>query len=531
MAHLKLMEKDKELLSPQRRHDEDLRVLVGLKKKPVPAITIYGDTDGKVLAKTLWSSLAGWEIRLLTPDDEDNFHRESYKSALVFVVITSESDSKILISRIISDDADVVADVIAITHTEDPAEQLRIQAMGFDHVLPWSKLETEDFRDIFYHKLRKGIVRLNARIKEQEYQSFQAYLSASADAFVVFDQERKIFFISQLFKNIYPRSSDKLIRGVPVQRVFEAIADEMGISQIDSRYDEMKQFWLRLDGQQEVALDSGATVRLTAVPMPDGQGTIVSMTDITDYKNAQKFLALKQEQLEIALESEQEASNLQRQFISLISHEFRTPLSIIDGNAQAIQRRKGAVTQEDLLKRTKTIRSAVSRLLHMMEGVLSSNMLKTGRLDVTLELFNLRQLIEELCQEQADLAQNHKFILNLQKMPENVVSDRKIITLILTNLISNAVKYSQVAPIVEIEGFTIGSTLILTVKDNGLGIPAEELPNIFGRFFRASTAGAIKGTGLGLALTKGLVTLLGGRINAESDVGKGSVFRVELPMK
>lgn len=512
-------------------HDEDLRVLVELKKKPVPAITVFGDTDGKNLAKTLWSYLAGWEIRLLTPEDEDDLRREAPKSSLIFIVINDEKDPKTLISRILSNDSDVVADVVGITRGQVAENRLKIQAQGFDHILPWEMIETEEFRQIFYHKLRKGMLRLNARIKENEYRSFQAFLSASADAFIVFDQDRKIFFISHHFKRIYPRSADKLVRGTPVQKAFEAMSEEMGIRVIDARYNAMKDFWLKLEGQQEFTLDNQASVRITAVAMPDGQGTIVSMTDVTNYKNAEKFLAQKQGELEQALETEQEASNLQKQFISLISHEFRTPLSIIDGNAQVIQRRDGKMPKDELLKRAKTIRSAVARLVHMMEGVLSSNMLKTGRMDIHPEEFDLRQLIQELCEEQADLAQNHKFEITLDKLPDKVFLDRKVMILILTNLLSNAVKYSQVKPIVEVEALQIGPRIHISVKDNGVGIPPEELPHIWGRFFRASTSGVAPGTGLGLALTKGLVNLHGGRISAESTVGKGSVFRVELPIK
>lgn len=509
--------------------DEDLRVLVELKKKPVPAISVFGDTDGKAVAKLLWSYLGGWEVRLITPEDEDLLRHEAENCALLFIVINTPDDPKVLISRILSSDSDVVADVVAITRTNDPELRLKIQAQGFDNIIGWDQLETEEFRHLFYHKLRKGIVRLNARIKEKEYKSFQAYLSAAADAFIVFDQDRKLFFVSRLFREAYPKSAEILIRGVPVQRAFEAMAEEMGINKDDPQYKTIKEFWLTLAGQMELELDAGHNVRMTAVAMPDGQGTIVSMTDISDYKTQERYLAEKQSALESALESEQEASNLQKQFISMVSHEFRTPLAIIDGNAQMLQRRQNEMKPEDVMKRTKTIRSAVSRLVHMMEAVLSSNMLKTGRLDVFPEPMNLAQMIQELCDEQADLAKDHQFETKLDQLPQLLRLDRKIMTLVITNLLSNAVKYSQQDPKIAIEAKKEGKNIIICVTDNGVGIPSEELPQVFNRFYRASTAGTIPGTGLGLSLARELVQLHGGAIDVISEVGKGSIFRVILP--
>lgn len=503
---------------------------VNLRKNNVPLISIYGDSEDRTLTKLIWSYIPGYDVRVTNPQTPEELYEEAYNSAVVFVVVSDHLDKNLKISEDLSNIKGVVADIIAITPEQDIRNRLHILSSKFDAIYNLEILDSNEFRKIFLHKLKKGVMRLNARLQEDEYETFLGFLSVSADAFIVFDKQKRIFYVSDHYLQLYPASASQFIRGTPVQKVFEAVAEEMGVKQEDPRYLDSMEFWTRLAGEHEFKLDNGAHFRMTAVDLPGGQGTIVSTTNITSYKNQEQALAEKQAELERALQAEQEASSLQKQFISMVSHEFRTPLAIVDGNAQILERRLVDIAPEEAKKRLKTIRSAVSRTVNMMEAVLSSNLLKTGKLDVYIENFPLKDLIVQLCTEQSDLARDHDIRVNVEKLPDLLPVDKKIMTLVLTNLLANAVKYTPNDPHIRVDAICEHNELVITIQDNGLGIPPEEIPRIFERFYRASTSAGIPGSGVGLSLVHDLIKVHKGNIRIDSEVGTGTIVTVKLPV-
>lgn len=502
---------------------------VNLRKTDVPVISIFGDGDERQLTKLIWSLIPGYDVRVSNPQTKEELYNEAYNSAVVFVVVSDHSDKNLQIAQDLGELEGVVADIIAITAEQDIRNRLHMLSAKFDAIYNLEILATDDFRKIFLHKLKKGMMRLNARVQEDEYQTFLRFLSVSADAFIVFDKQRRIFYVSDHYLELYPRSATQFERGTPVQKVFEAVTEEMGVEKTDPEYMQSLAFWTRLSGEHEFELDNGTHLRMTAVALPAGQGTIVSTTNITTYKNQEQALAEKQAQLELVLQAEQEASSLQKQFISMVSHEFRTPLAIVDGNAQILERRMDSLTQEEKSRRLKTIRSAVSRTVNMMEAVLSSNLLKTGKLDIYIEMFSLKELIAQLCNEQADLARDHTITFDVVGLPDLVPLDKKILTLVFTNLLANAVKYSPDNPEIKVVAHQSGNQIIITIQDNGVGIPADEMPKVFNRFYRATTSAGIPGSGVGLALVKDLLDVHKGTIKLESEVGKGTLLAITLP--
>lgn len=505
---------------------------VNLRKNSVPLISIYGDGVDRELTKLIWSLIPGYDVKISNPTTPEELYNEAYGSAVVFVVVKDNLDENVKIAEDLSLIKGVVADIIAITPEQDIRQRLHILSAKFDAIFNLEIFDSHEFHKIFLHKLKKGMMRLNARLQEDEYETFLGFLAVSADAFIVFDRQRRIFYVSEHYLELYPQSATHFVRGTPVQKVFEAIAEEMGVREDDPQYRESAEFWMRLSGEHEFKLDNGMHLRMTAVDLPGGQGTIVSTTNITAYKNQEEALALKQAELERALQAEQEASSLQKQFISMVSHEFRTPLAIVDGNAQIIERRLGNdLPVEETKRRLKTIRSAVSRTVNMMEAVLSSNLLKTGKMDIHVENFSLKDLITQLCHEQADLARSHEIIVNVDSLPETLQLDRKILTLVMTNLLANAVKYTpHDNPKIEISAFLEDDLVIIKVEDNGVGIPPDELKRVFERFFRASTSLGIPGSGVGLSLVNDLINVHKGKIDMQSEVGKGTIVTLSLPL-
>ncbi len=236
------------------------------------------------------------------------------------------------------------------------------------------------------------------------------------------------------------------------------------------------------------------------------------------------------DELRLALAKEKELNEMQSQFVSMASHEFRTPLAIIDGAAQRLLRRAEILTPEDTAKRVEKIRSAVGRMTQLMESTLVAARLEAGRPTIQITDCSIGTILREICDRQQFIAENHNISCNVGDLPDVIQADSTAVEQIFTNLLSNAVKYAQNAPDIEITGHMDGETVFIHVRDHGIGIDEDDLPNMFQRFFRARTSAGIAGTGIGLNLVKTLVELHDGSITVESKKGEGSLFSVRLPI-
>lgn len=241
------------------------------------------------------------------------------------------------------------------------------------------------------------------------------------------------------------------------------------------------------------------------------------------------LLELHKEQLETALDKERELNGLQRQFVSMVSHEFRTPLAIIDGNAQSIMKRQPTIAPERLNKGIHKIRTSVVRLINLMESVLSVSRLEAGTIKFQPEPGNFAKAIEEICVNHRDVSPHHEVIHDLDGLPSLLCIDSTLMRQVISNLISNAVKYSPAGTRVWVAGnVTANGEILISVRDEGPGIPSAEVEKLFDRFFRGSTSTGIIGTGIGLHIVQVFVELHGGRIDVVSTEGEGSTFTVCL---
>lgn len=236
------------------------------------------------------------------------------------------------------------------------------------------------------------------------------------------------------------------------------------------------------------------------------------------------------ERLKTALEREKELSGLQRQFVSMVCHEFRTPLAVVDGNAYRLLRRHQDMPPERLEDALKKIRLSVTRLTDLMESVLSAARLEAGTIKFQPEASNPTKLIQEVVGNHQDVNPSYRLKADLERLPETFVMDAKLMRQVVSNLLSNAIKYSADGTNVWIDASsTSDGGLTISVRDEGLGIPEEELDQLFNRFFRASTSTGIAGSGIGLHMVKALVDLHHGNIQVLSELDKGTTFSVYLP--
>ncbi len=249
--------------------------------------------------------------------------------------------------------------------------------------------------------------------------------------------------------------------------------------------------------------------------------TIIS--DITE----QKDLEYK---LEHSLVKEKELNEMKSKFVTIASHEFRTPLSAILTSAELIEKYKGGEKNEKTEKHFRRIKTSVSRLREILMDFLSADEIESKKAQNKPETFNLVMFVEDLIEEIKIFNGIHAVNYNYNRQTQNVHLDKKLLKTCLTNLIINAYKYSPNGGAIEIITEQKKPHIVsIMIKDHGIGIPEKDQHQIFNSFFRAANAENIQGTGLGLNITKKLVTIMGGNISFISKENEGTTFFLKFP--
>lgn len=236
-----------------------------------------------------------------------------------------------------------------------------------------------------------------------------------------------------------------------------------------------------------------------------------------------------EEETQKALEKEKELNELKSRFVSMASHEFRTPLSTILSSASLISKYTAPNTEDKRQKHIDKIKLAITNLTNILNDFLSLAKLEEGKTELTKIDVDLTQVAEEVIEEFDSIKEDQQKIICEVKYEGLIKSDPKILKNIFINLISNAVKYSKEDSITTIGIHEDKNEVLLQIKDQGIGIPDSEQQHLFERFFRAKNATNIQGTGLGLNIVKKYVEILEGSITFESRENDGTTFTVRLP--
>jgi PAS domain S-box-containing protein len=266
----------------------------------------------------------------------------------------------------------------------------------------------------------------------------------------------------------------------------------------------------------------------TKVPVASGDGKsryiLGVSTDITARREAEE--ALRQ-----AFEKERELGELKSRFVSMASHEFRTPLATILALTETLSAYRHKLSDDQIETRFGKVREQVNHLKDIMEDVLQLARLQTRRSEfnpVRIDLDALCRSVLDEFQSRSDIT--HKLVYSCDTALHNVYLDKKLMRQIINNLVSNAIKYSASDKTVTVNLEAAGNTVILKVTDEGIGIPEADLKHLFEPFHRADNVGAIAGTGLGLVITKESVELHGGTITVDSVVDVGTTITVQIPV-
>ncbi|WP_316752267.1 PAS domain-containing sensor histidine kinase [Pedobacter gandavensis] len=236
-------------------------------------------------------------------------------------------------------------------------------------------------------------------------------------------------------------------------------------------------------------------------------------------------LSEAKEEVSLSLEKEKELNQLKSRFVSMASHEFRTPLSSVQLSASLIDKYAEPFDNKNISKHVSKIKNAVSNLTTILNDFLSLERLEAGKVEPTFVSFDLVRLAEEITEEMQMMAkQDQNIIYQHTGLQSTVDLDPNLLKNCMINLISNAIKYSGENTFIEFNTEITENQCVVTIKDNGIGIPESDHKHLFQPFFRAHNTGNIPGTGLGLNIVLRYATLMRGDLDFESTLHKGTKF-------
>lgn len=301
----------------------------------------------------------------------------------------------------------------------------------------------------------------------------------------------------------------------------------------------------KYDIQKPAALGGGFEVRYWSplnYPVLDADHRLVyiihRVEDVTDMtltkrKSADEIIRLNDSlriaklKLEVALAEEKGLNEMKSRFVSIASHEFRTPLSTINSSADLVEMMIESKQIGKIQKHVDRIKNSVSQLAEILNDFLSIDKIESGKVESHNTQFNLKVLLYDIISELEGIMKPGQAIRLNFAGPDQVVLDKNIVRNIVVNLLTNAIKFSSRE--ISVDSIVSDSGITITVIDKGIGIPKDEQKNLFDLFFRAKNATMIQGTGLGLHIVKRYLSLVGGEIKFESELGEGSKFKVEIP--
>jgi PAS domain S-box-containing protein len=246
-------------------------------------------------------------------------------------------------------------------------------------------------------------------------------------------------------------------------------------------------------------------------------------------REALQELERSQQELHESLEKERELSEIKSRFVSMASHEFRTPLSTILSSAALISRYTKEDQQSFRDRHIHKIKDSVKHLNDLLEDFLSLGKLEEGKIKAEAAPFEVKEFLEEIVEEMRSFGKPGQTIQCSYDGGNHFVSDKRLLKNVLINLLGNAIKFSPEGATIDLSVTHTARSLTIAVRDKGIGISPEDQQHLFSSFFRGGNALNIEGTGLGLHIVRRYLDLLGGDIHVESILDKGTTFIVTLP--
>jgi signal transduction histidine kinase len=280
---------------------------------------------------------------------------------------------------------------------------------------------------------------------------------------------------------------------------------------------------MTLSAQRQDGTEFPVEISLGHFTNEDEKFTIAFIVDITVRK--------ANEELTKSLEKEKEVNDLKTRFVSMASHEFRTPLSTILSSISLLAKYTQTEDQSKRDKHIDRIKSSVKTLTDILNEFLSLGKIEEGKIDVKMEHFDINDFIDGIVHDMNVLLKEGQEIQFNHNGPSTIYSDGNLLKHVIVNLLSNAIKFSPNKSTITINARIDDNDTIIEIIDQGLGIPKDDQVHLFERFFRATNVTNIQGTGLGLHIVGRYIELINGAISYQSELERGSTFTIQLPTK
>ncbi len=395
----------------------------------------------------------------------------------------------------------------------------------------WAATAIENIQ--LYEEVRQQADELERRVAERTMESrrvkehVEAILNNSSDAIIVSYRDGTIRQTNPTFDELFGYAPDEVF-GHSLSEIVEGRYAPTLMSVLEAVVTGRQRQRIEVLARRKDGSTFSADVALsplvdTAYSGRDSLSIVCSLRDITERKRAE-------EELRRALEQERELSELKSRFVSMASHEFRTPLTTIISSADLLEHHIDRMDPARKAKHFSKIQDAARYMTQLLEDILLVGKVEAEKLEFNPTRLDLQALCQDVVEEMQLIAGPERPIrFSYQGRCREVVMDERLLRYILNNLLSNAIKYSPEGGQVGFDVRCEGNETVIRVTDQGIGIPEQEQARIFEPFHRARNVGTIKGTGLGLAIAKKSAELHGGTISFDSRVGAGTTFTVVIP--
>ncbi len=354
--------------------------------------------------------------------------------------------------------------------------------------------------NVMAREVRKRVEEL-----ESERKKLEAILENVSTGILVADGENRVLLLNPAAEAILGVRLEKA-RGRRLAEVFAGTEVEEAVR--------LSAAGEKVEREMELLYPRRMTLHLKSQPVVGADGkvyaTVSTLEDVTLLRRVDR---------------------IRQDFVANVSHELRTPVATVRALVESLL--GGALERRETAERfLRDLGRETSRLSQLVEDLLALSRLEGGETVLRVEEFDLRELVEERLEGKAKLAAEYGVEMDAATCGDlRVAADRRLLATLLDNLLDNAVKYNRPGGRVSVGCRREGGALVLEVRDTGVGMPSEELPRIFERFYRIDRARSREtgGTGLGLSIVKHIVELHGGSVSVESEPGEGSAFYVRLP--
>ncbi len=447
--------------------------------------------------------------------------------------ILQRSYSRLVGKRLISDIPDVVDTNTYIAYMAAFREDKPFTVTEYYSFLnAWLQVRgypTEEGYAIYFKDVTAQ-VEAEEKLRQSE-ERYRGIVDSQVDLVCRYLPDTTLTFVNDAYCQFFGKTRDDLLGAsfLPLsaashyERIMSRIDDLMrgakpGVSEVPTVNSDGAARWIEW-------VDHGIT---------DERGNVIAIQavgrDITRAKKAEEERMYVQS-LEVELAKERELREFKDRFVSLVSHEFRTPLSIIRTSTEILSRYIDKLSPERIKEKLASVEEQVMRMFSLMDDVLLISKGSAKKIAFQPEPLNILEFCERIIENMRMSDQGrHTFALATQGLNGNLPLDRRLLEHILINLLSNAAKYSSEGMPISLDVDKNEQCLSFRVSDHGIGIPLADSERLFEAFHRASNVGDISGTGLGLTIVRQSVEAHGGTIAFETEVGKGTTFVVTIPL-